>query len=113
MIGSRWNSYLPTWLHGSRGILLGVAALAIGGAALGWPWLVALGIAPILLSLAPCALMCAFGVCAMCKGSKSTASQDTKTDAVISTTAPLLVTDQLEPARAPAAVPERAHAMLS
>lgn len=28
-----------------------------------WSWLVALGIAPLLLALAPCAAMCALGLC--------------------------------------------------
>ena len=60
------------WLRGWRGVLLGAALLAIGGAAVGWPWLVAIGIAPILLSIAPCVAMCALGVCVICKGTNST-----------------------------------------
>jgi hypothetical protein len=48
---------------GNRRLLLAVAILAlVAGAALNWGWLVALGIAPVLLSLLPCALMCALGV---------------------------------------------------
>ncbi len=57
---SRWSGYLPPWLQGRWGVILGVSALAIGGAALGWPWLVAIGAAPILLTVlltaAPCAV---------------------------------------------------------
>lgn len=46
--------------------LLAVAALMLGlGAYSSWGWLVAAGIAPILLSIAPCAAMCALGLCAM------------------------------------------------
>lgn len=43
-----------------------VPALVAGaiGAWLGWPALVAAGIAPILIALAPCAVMCALGFCA-------------------------------------------------
>jgi hypothetical protein len=46
--------------------------LAIGGAALGviaaavlwqWSWLVAIGVAPLLLAMAPCAAMCGLGLC--------------------------------------------------
>ena len=54
-----------------------VVALAIIGAglALGWNWVVAAGLAPLLLSLAPCAAMCALGVCMMAKGNASCAKQ--------------------------------------
>jgi hypothetical protein len=45
-------------------LALGGGALAIG-AGLNWSWLVAAGIAPILIAAAPCALMCALGLCAM------------------------------------------------
>ena len=43
-------------------IAMGIAA-AGGGLALNWNWLTAIGVAPILLSLAPCAAMCALGLC--------------------------------------------------
>jgi len=55
------------YLGGRRAlIVLGVAALA---AALffGWGWLAAVGVAPILVALAPCAAMCALGLCMMNK----------------------------------------------
>src|SRR5882672_6204303 len=51
---------------GSRRLLLAVAIFAlVTGAALNWGWLVALGIAPVLLSLLPCAVMCGLGVCCL------------------------------------------------
>ncbi|WP_034850400.1 hypothetical protein [Inquilinus limosus] len=53
------------WLSGRRALILAAAAIAGGGLWAGWPWLVAAGIAPILLSLAPCAAMCAVGLCTM------------------------------------------------
>ena len=45
-------------------LLLGGLVLAIG-AYLNWGWLVAAGVAPILIAVAPCAIMCALGLCAM------------------------------------------------
>ena len=50
--------------------LVAVAALLIGsGLYLNWATMVALGFAPFILIMAPCALMCAFGLCGMA-GSK-------------------------------------------
>jgi hypothetical protein len=50
---------------GSRWLLIGMATIAVaGGLALNWSWLVAAGIAPILLSVLPCLVMCGFGLCA-------------------------------------------------
>ena len=50
----------------NRWIVLLVGSVAIIlGAILNWSWLVAAGIAPTLLVLAPCAVMCALGLCAM------------------------------------------------
>ena len=43
-------------------ILLGIV-FAGAGVALNWSWLAAIGVAPVLLSLAPCAAMCALGLC--------------------------------------------------
>ena len=55
--------------------LLTLAAIAIvAGLALNWSWLVAAGLAPILVTALPCLIMCAFGVCMMCRtGEKSSA----------------------------------------
>jgi hypothetical protein len=51
---------------GNRRLLLAVAILGlVAGAALNWGWLVALGIAPVILSLLPCAVMCGLGVCCL------------------------------------------------
>ncbi len=55
-------------LLGDRRVVIG-AAVAIGAAGLwfGWPWLVVAGVAPILVALAPCLVMCgamcAIGAC--------------------------------------------------
>lgn len=57
---------------GSRLGLLILAGLAVvGGLALNWGWLTAIGIAPILVSLLPCAAMCALGLCMNRAGGKS------------------------------------------
>ena len=46
--------------------LVASAALIIGaGLYLNWPAVVTLGLAPLILTFAPCALMCALGLCAM------------------------------------------------
>jgi hypothetical protein len=63
------------YFSGRRGlILLGLLLLAVG-LALSWKWLVAVGIAPILVALAPCAAMCALGLCMNKMGGKSCSSE--------------------------------------
>ncbi|GLR65375.1 hypothetical protein GCM10010909_00530 [Acidocella aquatica] len=60
---------------GRTGIILGL--IVIGGGALafggGWGRLVAIGVAPIILSILPCLVMCGLGLCmmGMRKGKKS------------------------------------------
>ena len=55
---------------GTRFGLLAIAVFALGlGAYSSWGWLVTAGIAPLLLTFAPCAVMCALGLCTM--GGKS------------------------------------------
>jgi hypothetical protein len=60
-------SALPLWLArlGSNRLALGAAALGVTAAvaAWQWSWVVAIGAAPLLLSLAPCAAMCGLGLC--------------------------------------------------
>jgi hypothetical protein len=65
-------------------MLTGFAAIG-GGAALNWDWLTAVGAAPLILSLAPCAAMCALGLCmrggsAGCAKNDPTIKPDTTTD---------------------------------
>lgn len=64
-------AYVRARLGGRRGIII-LAAVALGaGLVFNWSWLVAAGIAPLLLMLAPCALMCALGLCMNQKGDRS------------------------------------------
>ena len=77
-------SLLRYWLTSRTGLIIGAIVLVVGGLALGWGWVVALGIAPIILSLAPCAVMCALGMCMMGKGmsgQSSCAKDGSATDA--------------------------------
>jgi hypothetical protein len=66
---------------GRNRFALGGLALAVIAAGLAWPWswLVAVGVAPLLLSVAPCAVMCALGVSLMGKsrGSRQATSAET------------------------------------
>jgi hypothetical protein len=58
------------WLN-PRNLLIGVAvAGGTGVLVLGWDWLVAAGLASIILAVAPCLVMCALGLC-MNRQSKS------------------------------------------
>lgn len=65
--------FLRPWVTGRRGLIIGGIAIVVAGLVLGWSWLTAIGVAPIILSLAPCAAMCAIGACAMMKGNASCA----------------------------------------
>ncbi|MBJ6127751.1 hypothetical protein [Microvirga splendida] len=57
-------SRVPSLLRSRRRLMLVAAIVPLTGSlALGWPWLVAAGIAPLLLSAAPCLAMCVLGLC--------------------------------------------------
>ena len=66
----RQDKVLPTWLRGRRGLVLAAIALAAPAIWLGWPWLLAAGAVPLLVSLAPCLIMCGLGFCMMKSCSK-------------------------------------------
>jgi hypothetical protein len=50
-------------LGGRRGLIAIAVIMLLLDIALGWSWLVAVGVAPLLLGLMPCAAMCALGLC--------------------------------------------------
>ncbi len=59
-----------------RRVLIGIAAVVLVAAAtFNWGWLVAIGVAPLLLAMAPCAAMCALGLCTMGSGKKDVPPQ--------------------------------------
>jgi len=62
---------------GKRWVLLslGGVAVIIGLYSGGWGWLVAAGLAPVILATLPCLIMCGLGICMMCK-QQSAASRD-------------------------------------
>jgi hypothetical protein len=65
--GSRASIGVQTilkWLRGRRLVLVGIALALIGaGLAWQWSWLVAIGLAPLLVTTVPCVAMCALGLC--------------------------------------------------
>jgi hypothetical protein len=64
---SRREAFAPgsRLILGSRRFWLVLAAAAVvAGAAFNWSWLVAVGVAPLLLTLLLCAAMCALHLCA-------------------------------------------------
>lgn len=69
-----------TWLSKRRIVLLAGLGTLAAGLALNWGWLTAVGAAPILLSLAPCAAMCALGLC-MRGGGEMSCATHAKADA--------------------------------
>ena len=70
---------LRHYLGGQRALIpLAVAAIA-GGVYLSWGWLAAVGVAPLLLAVAPCAAMCALGLC-MGRGGAKSCPTDAKGD---------------------------------
>jgi hypothetical protein len=92
--------YLRHQLRGRRGIVVAAVALGIPALWFGWPWLVVAGLAPILIALAPCAIMCGLGLCAMkaCSSSKpgeaSSCSKSARNDEAATATSPKLLTHE-------------------
>ena len=78
--GHRLQIAWPNRLGGRRGMFLLATAVIVAGLALNWNWLAAVGVAPILLAFAPCAAMCALGLC-MRGGSGKSCSQNGPADA--------------------------------
>lgn len=68
-----WLDALRSSLRSRYGVILLITLAAVIGAAFNWSWLVAIGIAPLLIAVLPCAAMCALGLCmnGMIGGSRS------------------------------------------
>jgi hypothetical protein len=101
------KSFTP-WTVSSGGSLAGVAGrllrspwgltglaavMLVAGAVFNWSWLVAAGVAPLLLSVAPCITMCALGLCManMSRRNRAGASTDIASNSSIG--APSLQSD--------------------
>ncbi len=67
---------------GSRRGLIVLGAMVLGlGLLFKWNWIVAVGIAPLLLSALPCVAMCALGLCMSKMAGGQSGSQSPSTDA--------------------------------
>ncbi len=87
-LGQDILALLRHWLGAGRSkIFLSVVVLA-AGAYMNWGWLVAAGIAPIRLTLAPCAAMCALGLCMSKAGGESCKSGNDSADGTSETRPP-------------------------
>lgn len=58
-----WVAAARYYLGGRRAILLLASVAVVTGITFNWGWLVATGLAPILIALLPCAVMCWLGLC--------------------------------------------------
>jgi hypothetical protein len=69
-----WLRALRYWLRGRNGVIALIGLALVVGAAFNWSWLVAVGVLPLLITVLPCAAMCALGLCMnrMMGGSYST-----------------------------------------
>lgn len=71
-----WQTTLALLRHysgGRRGLIVAAAGVTLVALTLylSWGWLAAIGVAPLLLALAPCAALCALGLCADRLGGRS------------------------------------------
>jgi hypothetical protein len=62
-LAQEWLNAVRYWLRGRNGVIALIVLAVVIGAALNWSWLVAVGIAPLLVTVLPCAAMCALGLC--------------------------------------------------
>ena len=58
-----YASTVTPWFTRRRGVLILSVIVIAAGLYFNWAWLVAAGIAPVLVAVSPCLLMCALGVC--------------------------------------------------
>ena len=74
------KSWFPRSATNKRLLIITAMGVIGGGMALNWGWLTAIGVAPLIFALAPCAVMCGFGMCAMCKSSGSCSKETPNTN---------------------------------
>jgi hypothetical protein len=85
---SLWREglHIARYYLGNRWVLVARGGVVlVAGIGLNWGWLVAAGVAPILLSTLPCLIMCGLGLCMLCRsGEKQTAASRDAADAATS-----------------------------
>jgi hypothetical protein len=59
---------LRPWSGSRLGLLSIGGVVVVAGIGLNWGWLVAIGVAPLIVGMLPCAAMCALGLCMMQMG---------------------------------------------
>lgn|SRR5262249_26646783 len=92
------------YVGGGRALLILAIGALIGGVALNWNWLVAAGIAPLLLTALPCLVMCGLGLCMnkLIGGSCASEATQTKTSEPIEPEATTNSADTTGPSPQPA-----------
>lgn len=104
-LGQDILALLRHWFRGRRGVIA-LAVVVLGtGAYFNWSWLVAAGVAPILIALAPCAAMCALGLCM--KGGAGSSCSSEKNPAEDSAAGPAAATAQVSQVNQPIQRPEK------
>jgi hypothetical protein len=76
-----WLYALRYWLRGRNGVIAMIVLAVVIGGALNWSWLVAVGIAPLLIAVLPCAAMCALGLCMHRMGGASCSTETRSVEA--------------------------------
>lgn len=84
------------YLGGRRALLLASVAIAAAGLVFNWNWLVAAGLAPLLLSVLPCVMMCTLGLCMSQMTGASCSKKATTQEGVETTSLPATIQAHLE-----------------
>ncbi len=87
------------YLGGRRALILAGVTIAAAGLAFNWSWLVAAGLAPLLLSVLPCVAMCALGLCMSRMTGASCSKQAAPQEGVETMPAPAAIQAQPEEGR--------------
>jgi hypothetical protein len=66
---------LRSWIGDCRVLVVAGLAVTGTGLGLGWDWLTAVGVAPLIVSTAPCLIMCALGLCMMGRSRQAASNQ--------------------------------------
>jgi len=81
---------LRAWAGSRLGLILIAGVAIVAGLGFNWSWLVAAGLAPLILGVLPCAAMCAAGLCMMGMAGKKAVTTPSNDPASTATLAPPL-----------------------